>query len=82
MGWNGWKNKSTWNVALWINNDAGLYQSVIDFMSDYTGKTPYIDWVDYAGLRSDRTPDNFKFVSQALDYKELDAMLKEDFMGA
>ena len=73
----GWKNKATWNVALWVNNDAGLYQSAIDFMSNYTGKTPYIDWVDYAGLRYDRTPDNFKFAGKALDYKALNEMFKE-----
>ena len=77
----GWKNKATWNVALWLNNDAGLYQSAIDFMGSYTGKTPYIDWVDAAGLRNARTPDNFKFVSKALDYKALNEMFKKDFMG-
>ena len=78
----GWKNESTRNVALWVNNDEGLYKSIIDFMSNYTGKTPYIDWVDYAGLRSDRTPDNFKFVSKALDYKALNEMFENEMFEA
>ena len=79
---NGWKNKATWNIALWVNNDEGLYKSIIDFMSNYTGKTPYIDWIDAAGLRNARTPDNFKFAGKALDYKALNEMFEEDFVGA
>jgi hypothetical protein len=26
MAYNGWKNYETWNVALWIDNEYGMYQ--------------------------------------------------------
>lgn len=28
MTYNGWKNYETWNVALWIGSDEGLYNAV------------------------------------------------------
>lgn len=30
MSYNGWDNYETWNVALWLGNDEGLYCACID----------------------------------------------------
>lgn len=47
--YNGWTNYETWNVALWINNDDGLYdiaretgdyQSFVESISEFLTQTP------------------------------------------
>jgi len=78
--YNGWKNYQTWNIALWINNDEGLYNSAIDYMRNVykgTGKCPYNYFINYAGLKGQRTPDNVSYSGTRLDYKALNEMMKE-----
>src|SRR4051794_15066651 len=50
--YNGWSNRETWCAALWINNDQGMQESVMETLSawvedmpnpddDIHGATPY-----------------------------------------
>lgn len=73
----GWKNRSTWNVSLWLNNEFSIYQEAVAFMKDYKGERPYIDFCRDSGLDSQKTPDKIKWISGELDYAELNAMMKE-----
>jgi len=73
----GWKNRATWNVSLWLNNDEPTYRAAVEFMKDYKGKTPYKSFCRDSGLDTQRTPDRIMWVSQILDYKELNEMMWE-----
>lgn len=35
--YNGYKNHSQWNQSLWLNNDYGLYQMMVDHVKNCSG---------------------------------------------
>lgn len=76
--YNGWKNRSTWNVALWIQNDEGLYNMAKDYVQEREGKkTTYSGFIKHYGMQEEKTPDGIKWLSNRLDYAELNGMIKE-----
>ena len=76
--YNGWKNRSTWNVSLWINNDEALYRNACDFMRNFNkGKHPYSSYIRWCGLENEKTPDGIRYISNRLDYRELNNMMFE-----
>ena len=75
--YNGWRNKSTWNVALWINNDENNYNAAVDFMKNYKGKNPYKSFIHYMDLENWQTPDGIRWISHLLDYQALNEMMME-----
>lgn len=75
--YNGWRNRSTWNVTLWIANDYGLYTSAVEFMKDYRGSKPYKDFIEYVDLTDEKTLDGIKWISNLLDYRALNEFMNE-----
>lgn len=78
--YNGWKNRQTWNVSLWINNEEPLYRSACAYVKERKekGKVPtYSGFIKHAGLANERTPDNISFSGTRLDRKALDEMIRE-----
>lgn len=75
--YNGWKNRQTWNCALWIGNDEPLYRSAVEFMARYKGRAPYAAFIKANGMDSDKTPDGIAWISTRISYVELNAMMKE-----
>jgi hypothetical protein len=78
--YNGWSNYETWNVALIISNTEWLYYSAREFMKGFTGKNPYIAFINSIGYESEVTCDGVKCLGHKLDYKELDEYMIEYFI--
>ena len=82
-GYNGWKNRETWNVALWIGNDEGLYHLARGCRHSVH---PYNDFAETMhGCREQdtgrtiahETPDGVRWDDPKLDIEALDAMMEE-----
>ncbi len=53
--YNGWENQKTWEVALWINNDEGLYNLALEVGN-------YVDFVEVlADCGTVATPDGTRY---------------------
>ena len=66
--YNGWTNYETWNVALWIGNDEGLYNIARECGS-------YLDFVSYISEFMTQTPDGVRFDDPSVNVIELNSDL-------
>tara|TARA_A100001037_G_scaffold228381_1_gene206435 strand:- start:12 stop:257 length:246 start_codon:yes stop_codon:yes gene_type:complete len=68
--YNGWANYETWNVALWIGNDEGLYNMArrcVDYKQFASNVSEFIT----------QTSDGVSWNDPQLDHEELDEMIDE-----
>ena len=65
ISYNGWENYETWNVALWINNDEGLYHLAME-CGDYQTFVKEVG-VGYS------TPDGVKYADPKVNVVQLNS---------
>ena len=74
--YNGWANHATWNVALWIQNDEGLYSFAKDMPSYEVFKDSMREMSGDNSIGY-QTPDGVAWNDSALDTTRLDELLNE-----
>ena len=69
--YNGWKNHATWNVALWIGGDQGLYEFAKECESynDFVEQLREVSGDSSIGYQ---TPDRVAWNDSGIDIAELD----------
>ena len=75
--YNGWKNRQTWNVALWIGNEEPLYRAAVEFAGRCKARAKYRLFIESMGLEGTRTPDGIAWDGSKLDYRALNEFMSE-----
>jgi len=82
--YNGWANYDTWNVMLWLDNDEPLYRETCRYFEvirrerkrpTYKG---LIAWLSDGAITAN-TPDNVPWLSDTLNYTELNRGVVSNF---
>ena len=85
QGYNGWANRQTWNVMLWLQNDEQLYKSMWEDVAIgliYTEPKLCKALVTWAfgiryGFGSINTPDGVNLDDKAINWQEICKALEE-----
>ena len=75
--YNGWKNRATWNVALWLGNDYTVYRASQGYS---TYPQPYLSLrMDFMNgmFKCTQTGDGVSLWDKELDIEALDEMIRE-----
>lgn len=75
MEYNGWANWETWNVALWIQNDEGMYQYAKRYKR--IRNAPYLTLAENLRIEGiEKTPDGVSYKDSTLDREALNDMIR------
>ena len=75
--YNGWANYETWNAALWIQNDEGLYHDA-RMIARRATSNPYQQWCAYMeSLGMQSTFDGVRWMDGLIDEDEMNEMMEE-----
>ena len=74
--YNGWSNYETWNVALWIGNDEGLYNLAKE-CKDYAEFREQMEEINHFDKIAYRSPDGVAWNDSGLDVRELDELITD-----
>jgi len=69
--YNGWTNQETWNVMLWLNGSENLYISMINTIEQSEKDLTYVKLIHLLSLENKKTGDGTNFLSNKLNYDEL-----------
>ena len=69
--YNGWANRASWNVALWIQNDQGLYE----FAKECGSYNAFRNTMREVGQTE--TPDQVSYNDSALDIERLNELIQD-----
>lgn len=74
--YNGWTNHATWNAALWIGGDQGLYEFAKE-CQDYNDFVEQLREVSGDSSIGYQTPDRVAWNDSGINIGELDAFIKD-----
>ena len=79
--YNGWQNRETWNLALWIQNDEDFYKFALHCtkVTEFIGTKPFTYFKDNVAMAGfeDKTGDGVLWHDTKINEDEINKMMEE-----
>ena len=79
--YNGWRNRTTWNIMLWLDNDEGAYRYYIERRDALKKKGLKLTGTRAKAIAmnaiGDETPDGCKLTAKCVDWKSIAEAMSE-----